>query len=200
LAAKLYKISQPPGTDRTARALDHTHARNTDQLGVLVCVTPRIPLSKQMCTVCKGQSISDPSFMYLVPQIWLAYMLAGRAYALANQSKLCAEVLMPRLLGHQNPSHHPFKSNRHQLQQPHKKIHSSTHEKLSLNAIRSAAKIIQMRRDMLIWDKQANKLTATFFVFPLLQIIIFCSSRVLYLFNRSALALQAPIHDFKYSH
>jgi len=43
-----------------------------------------------MWTVCRGQSISAPCFMYLVPHIWLTYMLAGRAYPLANQSMLCS--------------------------------------------------------------------------------------------------------------
>jgi len=86
-----HKISQPPGANRIARALGHTHALrvgNTDQLGV-VRFTPKIPFSKHMWTVCRGQSISAPCFMYLVPHICLSYMLAGRAYPLASQSMLC---------------------------------------------------------------------------------------------------------------
>jgi len=56
----------------------------------------------------------------------------------------------------QNPSHHPARNNRHHLHQPHKEPTPQprsywstcyrTHQ--SLHAIRSATKIIQMRRDI----------------------------------------------------
>jgi len=63
---------------------------------------------------------------------------------------------MPPLLRHQNPLHHPARSNRHHLQQPHKEPtpqprsywSHSTHEKWSLHAIRIATKTIQMRQTL----------------------------------------------------
>ena len=75
----------------------------------------------------------------------------------AEKARERRKLLMPRLLGHCKPVCHPARSNRHLLQQPHKEptpqpwsywsTRHSTYEKTSLHATRSAAWIIQIRRD-----------------------------------------------------
>eukprot|EP00983_Pelagomonas_calceolata_P014839 471073-Pelagomonas_calceolata.AAC.2 len=67
------------------------HSCSTDQLGVVHCTQGCVSIgtgAQFQFASCKGQSISAPSFKYLVTQIWQAYMLPGRAYALVSQSMM----------------------------------------------------------------------------------------------------------------